>query len=140
MKVCISGTRDDEELAGLAADYVRHLPITDCVVTGGSGRVDQLAEIAAHTRGVDCVVFNAGWTAHGSAAGPIRNARMAEYADRLVAFWKGTSPGTGNCIQEFKKRGKPVMIIHAAHQAANWRTLTDAEATESRQPGREAGR
>jgi len=46
----------------------------------------------------------------GKAAGFIRNAEMAEYADALIAFWDGRSKGTKHMIDLAKKHGLKVKI------------------------------
>jgi hypothetical protein len=36
---------------------------------------------------------------------------MSEYADALLAFWDGTSPGTKNMIKCMKLEGKPYKVV-----------------------------
>ena len=52
-----------------------------------------------------------------TAAGPIRNEKMAKYAaevDRkmLIAFWDGQSKGTGSMIDLAKKHGIEVHVVN----------------------------
>ncbi len=42
--------------------------------------------------------------------GPIRNYRMAEYADALIAIWDGQSRGTKNMIRTAERLGLRVFI------------------------------
>lgn len=51
----------------------------------------------------------ADWDRYGNAAGPIRNRKMAEVADALVAVWDGRSPGTKDCCSAFRIAGHPVV-------------------------------
>lgn len=53
----------------------------------------------------------ADWDTYGKAAGPIRNAEMADIATHLLAFWDGASPGTSNMIKEAKKRGLEINVV-----------------------------
>ncbi len=46
---------------------------------------------------------------YNAAAGPIRNRKMADYADMLIAFWDKKSRGTKNMIEEAEKRG---LLVH----------------------------
>lgn len=46
----------------------------------------------------------------GKAAGPIRNRKMAEMADALIAIWDGKSRGTKNMIETAERRGLKVFI------------------------------
>ncbi|RMH11289.1 MAG: DUF2493 domain-containing protein [Gammaproteobacteria bacterium] len=98
-KVVIAGSRDFhdydlvmEKFLGLCLGQVE-------IVSGGAKGVDALGERLARELGYPLKVFPADWTKHGKAAGPIRNRQMAEYADVLVAFWDGQSPGTRNMIR-----------------------------------------
>lgn len=63
------------------------------------------------------VRFEANWDRFKTAAGPIRNEKMAKYAagvDRkmLIAFWDGQSKGTGSMIDLAKKHGIEVYIVN----------------------------
>lgn len=110
MKTIIAGPRDVDGVE--AFNLVRQaiisskwfLEITE-VVHGGATGVDTAAGAAAAslTTPWPVKVFNADWTKHGRAAGPIRNAEMARYADRLIAVWDGKSRGTKNMIDTAKK-------------------------------------
>ena len=55
-------------------------------------------------------IYSADWDKYGKAAGPIRNAQMAEACTRAIAFWDGKSRGTKSAINEVIKRGKPIDI------------------------------
>lgn len=55
---------------------------------------DSLGEQFAKEHGLSCELHPADWNKHGRAAGPIRNAQMAEISDALIAFWDGKSRGT----------------------------------------------
>lgn len=41
-----------------------------------------------------------------------RNEYMVDRADIILAFWDGTSGGTGNCVNYAKKMGKKIEIIN----------------------------
>lgn len=111
MKTIIAGSRDfcnRAELWNVINTFDEGVPITE-VVSGGCRGVDQLGEEWAKQHGIPLKRFPADWTAHGKAAGPIRNREMAAYADALIAIWDGESRGTKNMIDEAKKRG---LLIH----------------------------
>lgn len=55
--------------------------------------------------------FPADWDAEPRRAGYIRNEKMAQYADVLIAFWDGESRGTKHMIETMHKLGKPVYVI-----------------------------
>lgn len=51
------------------------------------------------------------WETKGRAAGPIRNAQMADYADALLLIWDGESKGSASMKREMEKRGKKVYEV-----------------------------
>ena len=53
----------------------------------------------------------ADWEKYGNAAGYIRNVKMAQAADFLVAFWDGKSKGTKHMIDNKKKQGKHGIVF-----------------------------
>lgn len=111
MKTIIAGSRTINEMDALtAAIRASKFDISE-VVSGGAGGVDQLGEQWACAHGVPVVKFPADWNAHGKAAGPIRNRKMAEYAEALIAVWDGRSRGTKNMIDTAQKLGLKVHAI-----------------------------
>ncbi len=82
------------------------------IVSGHASGADSLGEQYANEEGFDTQLFPADWNKHGKAAGPIRNAEMAEVADALIAFWDGKSRGTANMIQLAKDKGLKVAIVY----------------------------
>jgi hypothetical protein len=82
----------------------------DVVVSGGAKGVDALGEQYASEMNLPLNVFMADWQTHGRAAGPIRNRKMAENADALIAIWDGKSKGTKNMIETATKKGLPVYV------------------------------
>jgi len=56
------------------------------IIGGGAAGADALGEKYARERGLPLTVIKADWDAFGKPAGPIRNRKMAEQADALVAI------------------------------------------------------
>lgn len=111
MKTIIAGSRNvvDETIvrdAVLSSGFT----ITE-VVSGGALGVDTIGERLAIEKHLPVERFIPDWDEHGRAAGPIRNRKMAAYADQLVAVWDGESKGTKNMIKEMKRVGKPIFIF-----------------------------
>ena len=71
----------------------------------------QIALVSVMLRTMGCDIHPADWDKHGKAAGPIRNAEMAEVADALIAFWDGQSRGTANMISLAKSKGLSVAVV-----------------------------
>lgn len=111
MRVIIAGTRSMAN-----GDYVdramRECGITPtCVVSGGCRGIDASGEVWAGKHGVPVFRYPADWQRHGRAAGPIRNADMANNADALVCVWDGKSRGTKNMIDTAIRKRLPVFIL-----------------------------
>lgn len=109
-KVIIAGSRgfDDYEYLEQNVDFklselakVNHIEI----VAGGARGADRLAERFAKRRDFTLTIMKADWNTHGKSAGYIRNKEMADYADYLIAFWDGSSPGTKHMIDTAKENG-----------------------------------
>ncbi len=60
--------------------------------------------------------FPARWEEEGCRAGYLRNVRMAEYAEALIALWNGKSPGTRHMIQIAQEKGLKV-YVHTVRKA-----------------------
>jgi hypothetical protein len=80
------------------------------VVCGGANGADECGRRWAIDRGIPVKMFPADWGKHGKAAGPIRNREMAEYGERLIAFWDGQSRGTKNMIETARGLGLEVFV------------------------------
>lgn len=96
------------------------------IVSGCAPGADTLGEVWAANRGIPVKRFPALWqdlkatpclikhrydgAAYNALAGHNRNARMAEYADALVAIWDGSSRGTRNMIEQAERLGLKVFV------------------------------
>lgn len=115
MKTIIAGSRNvqDYRLVCKAVEQSK-FPITE-VVSGAARGVDQLGGLWAHEHGIPVREFPADWNGPaGKAAGFVRNAAMAEYADALIAVWDGRSRGTEHMIRVARKSGLHVFIFEVA--------------------------
>lgn len=98
----LDGLFDEEE-----REQIQELVSGDC----SSISPDQFGESWAEKRGIAVKRFPADWNKHGKAAGPIRNAQMADYADTCVAFWDGESRGTKDMFDQMTRRAKPSFVV-----------------------------
>lgn len=111
MRTIIAGSR------GIISPAALHFAVEECpwditeVVSGGARGVDRMGEEWAESRGLPVKRFPAQWDKHGRAAGPIRNAEMARYAEALLALWDGQSRGTKNMIENAQKMGLKVHVV-----------------------------
>lgn len=124
VRVIVAGTRYFNDV-----EYMRkHLTaiITDLrkiypdaiieIVSGGAKGADWLAEKYAEYYGFALKRMPANWNQYGSAAGPIRNKEMLDYACEkipvLAAFWDGKSSGTRNMISISRNAGIQVHVFY----------------------------
>ena len=96
-------------------DKVLGTLITDVEIVSGHcpTGADALGEDYAKLRGLPLKTFPADWDNPklGRSAGFVRNNQMASYADALVAFWDGESPGTDHMIKISRIKGLQVRVF-----------------------------
>lgn len=104
MKVIIAGSRSIQD-KDIVRKAIKDFPeeINE-VVCGGCRGPDQIGKEWAEENDIDVKVFEPNWGEYGKAAGPIRNRKMAKYANALVAIWDGESSGTKNMIKQAKSK------------------------------------
>lgn len=84
------------------------------LVTGKAQGVDQIPYLIKSilpNLQVAIKEFPADWNTYNKAAGPIRNAQMADYADVLILVWDGKSRGSANMKLQMERLDKPIMEI-----------------------------
>jgi len=109
MKVIIAGSRNigNYKLVKRVVE-LSDFDITE-VVSGECRGVDKLGEKWAEENGIPIKSFPANWERYGKAAGPMRNAEMAEYADSLILIWNPkVSRGSRSMYKEAQKRNLPI--------------------------------
>lgn len=114
MRLIVAGGRDfnDHKLFSkwVSKIYIKHGEEL-IIVSGGAKGADTMGEQFAEMAQIPCHRYPAEWNRLGKAAGILRNHRMAENADALLAFWDGKSKGTKAMIEIAKNRGLPTKII-----------------------------
>ena len=117
MRILVTGSRYWEASREVEAAIHATAPM-DCqpeevvIVHGGARGVDSWAGRVARYYGFTEEVHPAGWSKHGKAAGAIRNQQMVDAgADVCLAFPRGESRGTRDCIRRAKAAGIPVRVI-----------------------------
>lgn len=110
MKVIIAGSRSIVSL-GVVNKAVKDsgFNITE-IVSGHAKGTDKLGEQYGLLNQIPVKVFPADWDKYGKAAGPMRNRKMADYADAAIIVWDGVSKGTKHMIYEMNIRGKKCHI------------------------------
>lgn len=114
MKVIIAGSRSITGPLSLIEDAIRgsRYEVTE-IVSGGARGVDALAEEYALLNRIKLTRFpvhDFEWKDRN--AGHVRNRRMAEYAEALIAIWDGRSAGTRNMI----KTARDLRLLVSIHR------------------------
>ena len=108
MKVIIAGSRTITDFFIVQKAVEKSgFKITE-VVSGCAKGVDKLGEMWARQNKVLVKRFPAKWGVYGKKAGSVRNHKMAEYGDALIACWDGKSTGTYDMINQM--RNKPTYV------------------------------
>ena len=106
MKVAVVGSRSI-----LTTDISMYISDGDEIVSGGAVGVDSCAAEYAKENGLKLTVFLPQYERYGRAAPIVRNKKIVEYADKIIAFWDGKSKGTLSVIKYAEKTGKLCEII-----------------------------
>ena len=125
MKVVIAGSRDITDY-NILLKAIKECPfqITE-VISGRARGVDTLGEQFAEDYGLKLHPFPADWKRLGNAAGPIRNAQMADFADAVLCVWDGVSSGTKDMMNQTKKRGLPLYVFKVDPDTPDLREFID---------------
>jgi hypothetical protein len=116
-RVAIVGSRDYPDLERVG-QYVDELHRGCTVISGGARGVDSAAEQAARRLGLRVEIFPAAWARLGRRAGYVRNRRIVEACDLVVAFWDCRSPGTRHTLEIAAQLGRPTEIVYACSTRA----------------------
>lgn len=114
LNVIVAGSRtfDDYKLLCEKLDKVFEKVKPTAILCGEARGADALGKKYAQAHGIPVLSFPADWDTYGKQAGYLRNEKMAENADALVAFWNGSSAGTKHMITIAKKKGLRTRIIN----------------------------
>lgn len=81
------------------------------IVTGGAAGVDTIAETWAKRHKIEWICYLPQYEIYGSKYAPLkRDEQIAEFVDKLIAFWDNNSNGTKYTIEYAKKLGVPVEL------------------------------
>ena len=110
-RLAIVGSREftDYERFCLVVDGYHAFEASE-IVSGGARGTDTMAERYAFERNIPIKVHVAEWNVHGKSAGPIRNQKIVDDADEMIAFVNKHSIGTFDSIRRATKKGIPVVM------------------------------
>lgn len=105
MKVLVAGSR------GISHDISKYIPKeTTMIISGGAAGVDTLAEKYADEHGIPKLIIRPDYKNFGRIAPILRNHKMIDMADMVIAVWDGRSRGTKDVIEYAIKNDKRLKI------------------------------
>lgn len=106
------------KLAVIGSRNLTHIPLEQYIphdvreiVSGGAVGVDSCAAQYAKKNGLKLTEFLPQYDRYGRAAPIVRNKEIVDYADKILAFWNGTSKGSLSVIKYAQKVGTPCEVI-----------------------------
>jgi len=112
MNYAIIGSRSFQNYEMLKIVCNRLLRETDTIVSGAASGADILGKQYAIERKLKYLEFPAVWSKYGKRAGFIRNQKIIDNSDFVIAFWDGVSNGTKHSIELAKLDKIPTLIIY----------------------------
>ena len=106
MRIAIVGPRDVT-----VSDIGRYISNAKEIVSGGAVGADSCAAEYAKENGIKLTVFLPEYELYGRAEPIVRNKKIVDYSDKIVAFWNGSSKGTLSVIKYAEKTGKPCEVV-----------------------------
>lgn len=107
MKIAVVGSRNLDEV-----DIDKYIsPDVDEIVSGGATGVDACAAKFSRDMGIKLTEFLTEYKKYGRRAPIVRNKQIVDYADKIIAFWDGSSRGTLSVIKYAEKQAKPIEVI-----------------------------
>lgn len=119
-RVIIAGSRDFNNyklLETSVKDILKDYEDIE-IISGTAKGADSLGEKYAKENNIKLKQFPAQWNLYGKQAGYIRNKQMAKYSIEdnsigiLIAFWNGTSKGTGHMVDIANEMNLQVNIVN----------------------------
>ena len=109
---------DYERFSEVVSGYIQMLRIQEHghvhiskIVSGGCRGTDEMAQRYAKEHDIVLEVYHADWDKHGRAAGPIRNKKIVDNSDIVIAFLHDESKGTRHTIDYARSKKKKVVEI-----------------------------
>lgn len=112
MKLAIIGSREAGNI-NLELELIKRFKIlmNNTIISGGARGIDTLAAQFARKHGMKLLEFRPDYATYGRGATFIRNRRIVDEADGVIAFWNGTSRGTKYTIDYAMRKHVPLIII-----------------------------
>ncbi len=108
MRIAVVGSRAFDDYERMSKILIKYIPFI--LISGGAHGADALAERFANEHKLVSMIYPAKWDKYGKRAGFIRNTKIVEEADLVIAFWDGESRGTESTINLADQMNKKVIV------------------------------
>jgi hypothetical protein len=81
------------------------------IVSGGAPGADTLAKRYASEKKIQFLEFPPDYIQNGRTAKQIRNRKIVDNCDKIIAFWNGKCKSTAYTLQYARKIGKEILVI-----------------------------
>ncbi len=112
MKVAIVGYRNFNDYKILKERIDELMINITTIISGGCVGTDKLAERYAKEKNIPTVIHYPDWSKFGLKAGILRNTKIVEDAEYVIAFLSKESKGTYDTINKAKTKGIPMTIYN----------------------------
>ena len=112
MKIGVVGSRGFNNYKLLKDTLDKYLSEATVIVSGGAKGADSLGERWANENGLETLIHLPNWDKHGKSAGFLRNYKIIEDSNIIIAFWDGLSRGTEHTIYNARAEDKEVIIVY----------------------------
>lgn len=111
MKIAIIGSRTFSDYSLLEETLKPYEDKITTIMSGGAKGADELGERWANEKEKETIIFYPDWDTYGKRAGYIRNKKIVENSDGVIAFWDGKSKGTQHSFRLCKELNVPLKKI-----------------------------
>jgi hypothetical protein len=95
---------DYDEFKKILTQWIKDNGTIDEIVSGGANGVDSMAKKYANENKIKFTVYEADWNTYGDKAGPMRNTKIVEKANCLLALPGPESTGTWDTVIKAQKK------------------------------------
>lgn len=113
MRIAIIGSRNLGNI-NLAQELDKRITFKDgdIIISGGARGIDSLAAKYAAEHGLGLIEHLPDYQNNGRCATFIRNRKIVDSADFVIAFWDGASRGTKYTIDYARRKGVESLIVY----------------------------
>ena len=80
------------------------------IVSGGAIGIDTLSEKYADKNNIKKVIVQPDYKKYKKRSPLVRNKKIVDFSDMIIAFWDGKSKGTKQAIDYAYKKGKKIIV------------------------------